>query len=307
MIRARDADDGEDEQDGARIRQRRRQEARHTDSSRMMSESIRGSLRRAETTGDGMLSLDEEEAFRAAYMQMVESGTARAQLVAVAQDLRNPVAAAEPSGRAVPNGGDAAVANSDAETAADVGGQAVEQAEAESWEVQLDGRLFSFSTDQVVTIGLPGYANDIETDAGSRMHCIILPVVDELYLCDVGGKFGFSVTERSTSERGMPARAIDCSRPHARRVLRVGIRETAVVQLVPSRRRGPGSTAVVLNPKVCTICLDKPREVRFECGHYVCCRSCSQQLRQERCPICRAQLRRPAQTAAHAHSTQPRD
>ena len=42
--------------------------------------------------------------------------------------------------------------------------------------------------------------------------------------------------------------------------------------------------------KVCIICLDEPRTVRFDCGHLLCCFNCSDELqkRGQPCPTCRA-------------------
>ena len=227
------------------------------------------------------LSAQDEAAFRRAYEELVESGQAREQLVAVAQD--------QCTRRFGPT----------------------EEAAASSprWEVfatnlsanghqnsfEGEQRLVSFEQGQICMIGKQGYGNDMEfRNGGSRVHTILLPVGDQLFVCDVGGRFGFDIIERSTRAANAPPLPADHSRPGQRRVLRVGAQETAVLNLRQSRR-------IVINPKECAVCFGAPREIHFsECGHFVCCRSCS--LRLNRCPLCRTQLNRPARAAAHAHS-----
>src|SRR4051794_13289179 len=57
--------------------------------------------------------------------------------------------------------------------------------------------------------------------------------------------------------------------------------EWAVLQL------GPDQKPLVINPKQCVVCLEAPREVKFdECGHYVVCKGCA--AKAATCPLCRA-------------------
>lgn len=238
--------------------------------SETMSRIIAESSRR-DTTTRASMSLQDEDALRQAYLEVVESSDAREQLIAVAQDQRR---------------------------------RRFTEAEAESsrsrrWELLVEKKLVAIDADEICTIGLPGrYNNDVELRHGSRMHAILIPVGDQLFVCDVGSYSGFEITERSSRDANAPPLAADCSRPGQRRVLLVGAHETAVLKLGSYNR-------VTINPKECAVCMDEPRAVEFvECGHFVCCRACARQL--DRCPLCRASLRVPAPDAAHAHSAAPR-
>ena len=50
-----------------------------------------------------------------------------------------------------------------------------------------------------------------------------------------------------------------------------------------------GATLTLLMPKQCVVCMAEPRQVRFQCGHCVCCESCAKRWRQAGggCPSCR--------------------
>ena len=65
---------------------------------------------------------------------------------------------------------------------------------------------------------------------------------------------------------------------------------------------GAGAAAVV-EERVCVICLDAPREVRFDCGHATTCEACTAELmedRNPRCPQCRAAANRRLGMVANA-------
>lgn len=255
----------------------------HSRASAQMSSIIETSSRRAPHIP---LQRDEEAAFRQAYVEMVESGNARAQLVAVARDLRRARDLANP--------------DDDDGSGHDVDDGVTESARAcddgiRRWELfaKWNRRRETIDEHQIFTVGLPGYGNDLELPRGSRMHAIFLPVGHKLFICDVGGKSGFTITERSSRPADAPPPGHDHSRPGARRVLCVDFEETAVLKL--------GDSIMTINPKECVVCLDAPRTVQFaECRHFLCCDACAPEL--QRCPICRAFLRRPAISAAHAHS-----
>ncbi|EOD27821.1 hypothetical protein EMIHUDRAFT_100184 [Emiliania huxleyi CCMP1516] len=51
--------------------------------------------------------------------------------------------------------------------------------------------------------------------------------------------------------------------------------------------------------KECAVCMERPREVRFECGHACCCESCATTLSESAaplCPQCRAHISKGAWT-----------
>ena len=63
------------------------------------------------------------------------------------------------------------------------------------------------------------------------------------------------------------------------RQLEIGMRSLSYIESVPSRR-------------ICVICEDQPREVRFNCGHACCCGTCAALVRAKDnlCPTCRTPL-----------------
>jgi len=323
--------------DAATWPQRPKLRPRRTPQSMTMTALIRNSLGQH---GCGrVLNATEEAQFRAAYVSLIESSSAREQLIAVAHELRGEAGTPSlPTPTAQSDGGVGlrgelgflarveaaeqrdgpvlyaqalASAPATAELAASLPAATSPKACAaagppKKWYIQADERLHSFGRDDVVTLGLPGYGNDIELPHGSRMHAIVLPFQDRLCVVDVGGKFGFRITERSTRERDAlaPSRdlAQDRSAPGARRVLLVEEDETAVLQLT-------GALSVVVNPKTCVVCLDEPRRVVFaQCNHFVCCQSCAARLHEDpsperrRCPTCREPIGTRAVPALHALS-----
>ena len=59
----------------------------------------------------------------------------------------------------------------------------------------------------------------------------------------------------------------------------------------PFAASGAASQPSAGTERLCMICEDKPREVRFECGHACCCRECLVLvLSKGLCPVCRTRL-----------------
>ena len=72
--------------------------------------------------------------------------------------------------------------------------------------------------------------------------------------------------------------------PNSRRVLRFDLDETFVL-----RFGGSETSKLIVNPKECIICMDRPREHRFSsCNHCVVCSSCSSELQM--CQLCLSQI-----------------
>jgi hypothetical protein len=186
--------------------------------------------------------------------------------------------------------------------ASSVGSTTTECAGHFTWKLQTNGspsRTYSFTSESVVTIGQPGYRNDVElsNERGgpvcSRVHAVIIPLTRQLVICDVGSTAGFELTHRNLAARQsglalpQPHRTSpDISVPGARRPLLVDANEAAILVLRPL------DCKVVINPKECIVCLARPREVAFECGHFVTCDACSGRVLT--CPVCRSAIHRPA-------------
>lgn len=43
---------------------------------------------------------------------------------------------------------------------------------------------------------------------------------------------------------------------------------------------------------LCQICMDNEKDIRFDCGHCVCCEDCFIQLSEKLCPLCRSPIER---------------
>jgi len=252
-----------------------------------------------------LFNQSEEDRFRSAYTDAVESECGREVLIEVARRVQSQLLVQEPQ----------------------------DDTTASTWTLQTDAsppQAFMFRSSAIVTIGQPGYQNDVvlSHEGGepvcSRVHVVIIPLNGQLVLCDVGSASGFRI-QRKTAEgnvkiltasilsvpgedvsspkveggvavgRGVDSEGRDASSPRQvegadvsqpghRRPLLMGVDETAVLLLEPTGRR------IVLNPKECVICLDAPRDTIFDCGHHVCCASCSCLIRN--CPVCRMHIKK---------------
>lgn len=53
-----------------------------------------------------------------------------------------------------------------------------------------------------------------------------------------------------------------------------------------------GSDRIILQPKLCAICMERPKSFRLDCGHQCVCGICSGKvLKDGRCPLCRSDVR----------------
>ena len=138
-----------------------------------------------------------------------------------------------------------------------------------------------------------------------------LPEQNQLVIVDVGSLCGLRVLQRSSAsaapeEACEPTTAgsavggtvssayeADCSLPGCRRPLLVGAAETALVHLGDLR----AGCTIVLNPKLCLVCMSQPRQVTFNpCGHFACCADCAERVlaagARGKCPLCRTAITR---------------
>ena len=201
---------------------------------------LRGSLQglsRGTSFCGRQISLSDEARFRRAYEDAVEdAGGGREVLLEVArrlnQDRRGPLAD-DDAGRSEPS--------------------------PYTWSLhrrsttQPSRTRRRFSSATVVTIGQPGYENDVEVAHDrrsgeplvSRVHVVILALDDGLILCDVGSVAGFCVVERCTAvhdaeaERETAATTVrplndDVSKPGRRRPLLIGHDEVVTLVLEPT-------------------------------------------------------------------------
>eukprot|EP00756_Hemistasia_phaeocysticola_P047865 Hpha_TRINITY_DN22322_c0_g1::TRINITY_DN22322_c0_g1_i1::g.177893::m.177893 len=200
------------------------------------------------------LTREEEEELRRSYLAVIARSTWRSELLNVAQTIV-------------------------ITTPMDMCSEVPEPETEWSVGVKYQGKVRTFSKSRIVTVGrYPD--NDVqlnETSLGcSRLHCVVfaLPEKRRLLIADVGSCVGVQVTERSGPE------GLLSSVPRKRKPILLQWGETAVLRLADE--------TVVINPKECVVCMTEAREVRFACGHFVCCGGCSRAL-YGNCPICRQQ------------------
>lgn len=117
----------------------------------------------------------------------------------------------------------------------------------------------------------------------SRMNCWIFNFASAIVIVDGWSVMGTSLVDREATAQEYPA-----SVPNARRAFVVPHDEAATLRLGPN-------TEVTLNPKLCIVCLDRPRSVRLQCGHQAFCSTCAGQcggrsLHLTECPICRVPI-----------------
>jgi len=238
----------------------------------MMTQVLQTSIRHAVSSDIGAgpmtrsLNASAEANFRHAYEELISLPDAREQLTRVAEALQ------------------ADVVESRSTT---IGGLA---ASMQPWRLHVAAssvQLFGFDGQQrVVTIGRAPF-NDVSlpraVTAVSRVHVVVFNVGLFLVLCDVGSRNGFGIVSRSSAPAGRGD--ADWSRTGQRRPLMVDLNETVVVSL-------GGCLRVTINPKDCVVCLARPREGVFDCGHFVCCRHCAGELplSMHVCPVCRAPI-----------------
>lgn len=199
------------------------------------------------------LTIQEEEAIRRSYLAIIQRSTWRAELLDIAHSI---------------------VLTTPMETCEEV----PEPEEHWSVSIKYQGQVQTLGS-MIATVGR-NPNNDIllnEKSLGSsRLHCVIfaLPEKRRLLVADVGSCAGVQLTERSGPEK------LSSSLPKRRKPILLQWGETAVLKLAEE--------TLVINPKECVICCVETREVRFACGHFVCCRACSKSLGGN-CPICRKQ------------------
>lgn len=111
----------------------------------------------------------------------------------------------------------------------------------------------------------------------SRLHALVfpLPVYGVVAVVDVGSYTGIITTKRSSDAK------CESSTPVSRRALIFKLDESAALLM--------GNQQVLLNPKLCCVCFEAPRNQKFNCGHQCTCKSCADKL--ELCPLCRAPIK----------------
>jgi len=119
----------------------------------------------------------------------------------------------------------------------------------------------------------------------SRMHLWVFSLPGGIVLVD-----GWSCGGTFVLDRSLPTRPV--SKPGARIAMLIPHNEAVTLRI-------GASTLLTLNPKLCCVCLERPRALRLPCGHQAVCQQCVEQMTADgarhlsQCPICRSPIRRP--------------
>lgn len=113
----------------------------------------------------------------------------------------------------------------------------------------------------------------------SRVHLWIFNFPGGIVVVD-----GWSCSGAAMTCREREAQELQKSRPGKRRSFIVFHGEAATLDI--------GREKLAFSPKLCAVCLVRPRAVHLNCGHKVLCKECVGQSQLVECPVCRAPIDR---------------
>ena len=210
----------------------------------------------------GMLTGDENDP-RAVYEYIIMSPNAKERLFEIASK------AVSMMGRVEEGAGSAGSAG---------GGSAEEgSVSAGVGPVIWDGRR-EVKIQGVASIGRRTWCDVIFQELSvSRLHVVIIPTGDGyMHLVDVGSLSGVNYYFIGENDSVVHQSIRSCGA----RSVRLRTDATVLLEI--------GAKQLVLNPKKCIACEDRPRSTMFACGHYCLCHPCS--MRVAICPLCRTDV-----------------
>lgn len=142
----------------------------------------------------------------------------------------------------------------------------------------------------------------------SRVHIIFyyFARTNKLLLVDCGSLHGISLLQREHAAAAMPSSTVSPPSSSSAKptVIELDGGERALIQL--------GDVKMTINPKLCTVCMDRPRSCRFlPCGHFAVCDRCASHFEPKpgtKCPICRGAIERVQgnEHGLESHVVEPR-
>ena len=148
-----------------------------------------------------------------------------------------------------------------------------------------------------------------DTPMASRLHSIVYVYVDKIVVIDLASLNG-TVAVNATKGSTVHSKRKDRKIIAFDRTDTVGI-EISSLHGYRSNITGP---SIVFNPKPCIICMDRPRQIKLNCGHAVCCNNCYQKIMRtpssiggQVCPTCRVPIQNPDVRFGHYNCTFSRD
>jgi len=204
------------------------------------------------------LTLTEEDDFRTNYLSIIQKPQWRDELISIAENLKETILFED--------------ANPMEEISFCI---KLGQGDATSY------KEFPVPTSPCITVGRMEH-----TDLGtgydvtlSRLHVVFFPLASlgKTIICDVGSLSGIKMVERSGNSECVS------SLPQNRTVIVTEYGETCIFQL--------GDVEMVVAPKECIICMERPRGIYFEpCNHFICCEVCASKV--IKCPICNKNIQK---------------
>ena len=150
------------------------------------------------------------------------------------------------------------------------------------YSIGMNGKTYEL-TKPIITIGRYEKC-DITTDSKntfvSRLNAIVFVQPSRIIVIDPGSFRGIKTIMRENANK-----SLEKSIPHRHKPLVFGRTEKFVLEL------GIG-VSISFSPKICIVCMDRPREILQVCGHYCMCRLCFLKLKKisMKCPICKKNM-----------------
>ena len=151
-------------------------------------------------------------------------------------------------------------------------------------------------TENIITIGsLKWNTIVVSSQVGvSRIHAVIVfmkNINDEIVMIviDAWSLFGTAILDKKGAE-------LEKSSGNTRKVLIAEIEDCASVIFSDDKY-----TFSTNSGKTCVVCLERLREVRYECGHGVVCKECNKGI--NKCPICRSDIDKTKNEESLCHKT----
>lgn len=190
----------------------------------------------------------EEDAVRAFYLSCIERNPGQI-LAKLAEPMKAGLLLSEAG---------ASMLEGDAQPVAVAHGDRVQAVEKEIFSI---GR----SPECDVVVSVP-------EECVSRMHLWVFNLGGGIVVVDGWSLLGTTVAKQDADDPE-PAKSV----PGSRRAFVVPHGEATVLQL--------GHCRILLNPKICVVCMDRPRGVVLACGHSALCSRCHEVTSE--CPLCR--------------------
>jgi len=142
------------------------------------------------------------------------------------------------------------------------------------YTIQTNNKTYNLNK-PIITIGRNDECDVLLFDkTSSRLNCVMFIYSQYIIIIDPGSLYGLKTKSRIKKEK-------QHSLPNKRQPLVFDRNERFILEM--------GDEVVTFSPKLCVICMNKPREMLSNCGHYIMCQSCFDniKLNNNNCPICR--------------------